>query len=112
MMRLTMQSHPWQPPTDVFETEEAVLVRVEIAGMKEDDFSLEVNGRSISIRGSRQDTPERRSYHQMEIRYGEFEVAMDLPCPVEIERIEAVYNNGFLRVVLPKARPKHIPILE
>lgn len=110
--RLTMRSPAWRPPTDLFETESVVVVRVEIAGMREDDFSLELNGRQLVIRGVRQDQSERRAYHQMEIHFGEFVIELELPQYVEADQVEAVYNNGFLRVALPKARPRQISIAE
>lgn len=110
--RVTLRSHVWRPPTDVYETENEVVVRVEIAGMKEDDFSIELNDRYLSIHGSRPDIPERRAYHQMEIRFGEFNTEVELPSPVVIDKVEAVYRDGFLRVVLPKARARKIPIEE
>ena len=103
-----MRPHIWRPLTDVLETEQSLIVRVEIAGMKEDDFSIELNGRVLSIYGIRQDTEDRRAYHQMEIRFGEFRIEMELPHPVDATRVEAVYSNGFLRVDLPKAKPHHV----
>jgi len=102
---LSVRAHAWRPPTDVFETEEAIVVRVEIAGMEEDDFQIELDGRYLSIKGVRPDPPERRAYHQMEIQVGEFSIEVELPSAVAATEVEAVYNNGFLRVVLPKARP-------
>jgi HSP20 family protein len=80
--------------------------------MQEDDFLIELNGRMLSIRGVRQDAAERRAYHQMEIRYGEFNIELELPYQVEAERVQAVYQDGFLRVILPKAQPRHITIVE
>jgi HSP20 family protein len=109
-LRFSLRSSSWQPPADVYETEDAVIVRVEIAGMREDNFSIELNGRYLIIRGSRQDITERRAYHQMEIRFGEFSVELEVPFPVETEQIEASYQQGFLRVFMPKVRPKHIEI--
>ena len=108
--RVNMHTPAWNPPTDVFETEENLIVRVEIAGMKDDDFSIELNGRFLTIRGMRQDLPERRAFHQMEIPFGEFVIKLALPHPIEPGQVEAIYNNGFLRVILPKARPRQIPI--
>jgi HSP20 family protein len=108
----TIRPHIWRPPTDIYETEEAIIVRVEIAGMREDDFSLELDGHSLSIRGFRQDIAERRAYHQMEIRFGEFSVDLNLPHPIQTEQVEATYAGGFLRVTLPKATPRQVPIKE
>jgi HSP20 family protein len=109
-LHLTVRPHVWRPPTDVFETDEAVIVRVEIAGMAEADFIIILDGHSLSIRGMRSDVSERRAYHQMEIRFGEFSVDLELPSPVEVDKVEALYQNGFLKVILPKARPKQIHI--
>ena len=101
-LHLTLRSPAWRPPTDVYETEEAVIVRVEIAGMHETDFSIVLDGRYLSIRGVRQDVPERRAYHQMEIRFGEFMVDVEMPAAVDVENVQAIYQNGFLKILLPK----------
>lgn len=103
-LHLTMRSHAWRPPTDVYETDEAVVVRVEIAGMHETDFSIVLDGRYLSIRGLRQDISERRAYHQMEIRYGEFNVDVEMPVTIDVDNVQAIYQNGFLKIVLPKVR--------
>jgi HSP20 family protein len=108
--RLIVRTPAWRPPTDVFETEEAFIVRVEIAGMKEDDFLIELDQNSLSIHGVRSDWPERRAYHQMEIYFGEFGIEMELPRPVIASLVQADYENGFLRVTLPKEQPLHVRI--
>jgi len=105
-----MRSHVWRPPTDVFETDETFVVRVEIAGMDEADFSIELHGRLLVIRGIRQDVPERRAYHQMEIYFGEFLSEIELPGPIIAEEVIAEYKGGFLKVILPQDRPKRIRI--
>jgi len=100
----------WSPPTDVYETENVYVVRVEIAGMKEDDFEIAVESNFVSIRGSRPDLPERRAYQQMEIRFGKFETVVGLPEPIDMDGATAQYELGFLTVHLPKARPSHIKV--
>ena len=111
-LKMSVRSHVWRPPTDVFETEDAIIVRVEIAGMLENDFSIVLDGRFLSIRGMRSDVPERRAYHQMEIRFGEFASDVELPHQVSVSEIEAVYSGGFLQVRLPKVRPVKISVEE
>ncbi|MCK4899987.1 MAG: Hsp20/alpha crystallin family protein [Anaerolineales bacterium] len=108
--RQSMRSHVWRPPIDVFETDLAIVVRVEIAGVQESDFVITLDERHLSIRGTRPDLPERRAYQQMEIRFGEFSAEVDLHTQVNVEEVEAIYSNGFLRVTLPKARPHQIRI--
>ncbi|MEJ5240697.1 MAG: Hsp20/alpha crystallin family protein [Anaerolineales bacterium] len=102
----------WSPPTDVYETEDAYVVRVEIAGMREEDFEITLEGNYLLIQGQRPDTSERRAYHQMEIRFGRFASIVELPPAVDTQRVEAEYHNGFLFVTLPKARPNLLKIQE
>jgi HSP20 family protein len=102
----------WRPPTDVYELEEAFVVRVEVAGMREDDFSIHIEGSLLVVRGVRMDTTERRAYHQMEIPFGEFILEVELTAAISTGEIEAGYKDGFLRIYLPKARPKTIIIEE
>jgi HSP20 family molecular chaperone IbpA len=64
----------------------------------------------LAIRGVRPDLNERRAYHQMEINFGEFISAVEILVPVDIEHVQAEYQNGFLWVILPKAQPKVIKI--
>jgi HSP20 family protein len=108
--RVGTRSLGWRPPTDVFETEAAFVVRIEVAGMREDDFAIELDERYLYIRGTRLDTPERRAYQQMEIRFGEFSVAVELPEVIAATQVQATYGEGFLRVVLPKSLPRSVYI--
>ena len=104
------RAHIWRPPTDVYETEDTVVVRVEIAGLRDEDFTISIAGRSLTIRGMRQDIAERRAYHQMEIFFGEFLSEVELPCGVIAENATAEYDTGFLRLWLPKEQPLKISI--
>lgn len=108
--RVATQSHKWRPPTDVFETDEAIIVRVEIAGMRDSDFSISLNNRTLTIQGVRPDSDQRLTFHQMEVRFGEFQSNIDLSSPVDSQKVEAEYKDGFLRLVLPKLKPHHIQI--
>ena len=102
----------WSPPTDVYETEDNYVVRVEIAGMREEDFEITVENNFLMISGSRPDIPERRAYQQMEIRFGKFETVVGIPGPLNLEASRADYTEGFLTVILPKAKPNQIEIEE
>ena len=110
--RAGLRSHVWRPPTDMYETDDAVIVRVEIAGMRENEFSLVMQENVLVIRGSRTDVPERRAYHQMEIRFGEFSSEVELPVSVQVEQASAEYRNGFLTVKLPKSKSQQIQITD
>jgi HSP20 family protein len=110
--RSAMRATTWRPPADVYETAQAIIVRVEIAGMRVEDFNIALDGRSLVIRGLRSDLNERRAFHQMEIRFGEFSIEIELPVSVNENEVQAFYANGFLRLVLPKATSRQVSIQE
>jgi len=106
----------WRPPTDVYETDDCVVVKVEIAGMEEGEFTISLSDRNLTITGLRHDPVAEAqglnlSYQQMEIRYGEFETEVYLPWAIVEDKIEATYEEGFLKVVLPKARAQKVPVV-
>lgn len=107
-----MQVRPkvWSPPTDMYETDDAYIVRMEIAGMLEADFTVSVEGGFLVISGNRPDVQERGAYHQMEIRCGKFSSAVSLPSPIDLEKASAAYEDGFFKVSLPKLKPSQIII--
>ena len=100
----------WQPPIDIHETESAVIVKVELAGVKADDLhvSLTPDDRILNISGTRGeshgDREGRVRCHQLEIYFGPFERAVGLPSGIRLDRdaIKATYRDGFLSVTLPK----------
>ena len=92
----------WSPPTDVYETEENCVIKLEIAGMRDEDFEVAFENNTLMISGNRPDLSERRAYHQMEIRFGKFELAVEIPVRVNMEKATAGYQDGFLVIMLPK----------
>jgi HSP20 family protein len=105
------QQHTWCPPTDVYETGESIIVKVEVAGMEEEDFAISLDGRNLTISGVRRDPGTKLAYQQMEIAYGQFESHVQLLRAIDEDRIEATYKNGFLLVRLPKAQPRQVPVM-
>jgi len=101
----TEHVHLWQPPTDLFETESAFIVRVEVAGMSQADFTVTLEEHTLRVGGLRPDPDQRSAYHRMEIRS---DVA--LPGDVDSQGIEAAYNDGFLTVTLPRVKPRRIVV--
>jgi HSP20 family protein len=101
----------WRPPTDVYETDQNIIVHMEIAGMRRDDFYITLEDRRLVISGVRsRSASQPGAYHQMEVNFGEFRSEVELFSPVDTERIEADYEDGFLRVTLPKASPRRVEI--
>jgi HSP20 family protein len=105
-----VHSYSWSPPTDAYETEDRFVVRVEVAGMRESDFTINTEDNFLFISGIRTEAPELRAYRQMEIRFGEFSTAIELPLGVDVSKADADYQDGFLTVILPKLKPTNIPI--
>lgn len=93
----------WCPPTDVYETADAAVVRVEIAGVQKDAFEISFVDNVLTITGVRRDREtEQRAYQQMEIWSGPFRTQAHIPWRVDVEAVEAHYADGFLVVRLPK----------
>jgi HSP20 family molecular chaperone IbpA len=94
----------WQPPTDVYETNAAIVVRVELAGMRDAEIAITLDERGLRIEGQRPEQHQERplSYHQMGINYGAFAVEVFLAHPFDHEHVTARYDDGFLFVELPK----------
>ena len=101
-----VRSSVWTPPTDLYETEDGFVVKVEIAGMREEDFEVAIENNVLMISGNRSDLNERRAYYQMEIRTGKFEIAIEMPAPINVEKAIAEYKDGFLMINLPRANAK------
>ena len=106
-----VHSSIWTPPTDVYETESSLIIKVEVAGMREEDFEVVVEEQTLMIRGVRgTDQTERRAYHQMEIRSGKFEIAIGLPSGINLDEASAEYTQGFLTINFPKMQAKLIEV--
>lgn len=110
--RFNQTSHIWIPPTDIFETEFEFVIRIEVAGMKETDFDLLLETNKLFIEGRRSDEVKRRAFHQMEIRFGEFQLCVDLPTYCDRENINAIYKDGFLVIKIQKTSSQSVIVEE
>jgi HSP20 family protein len=104
--------HVWHPATDLFETSQAYIVKIEICGMKDEGFSINFDKNILTVLGTRIGDDSVSCYHRMEIPYGEFSTSIHIPGKVNINLIEAFYKNGILTVVLPKSSPINVEIKE
>ena len=100
----------WRPPTDVYETAQHVVIRVEVAGLREEDFQIALADRRLTIAGYRAGPASKISYQNMEIQYGEFRTEVLLGWNVGQDAIEATYERGFLSVRIPKPQERHIQV--
>ncbi len=93
----------WHPFTDIIRTSEGYLVKVELAGLEDDDFEVILDKGNLVIRGERRDRSpqEKIAYHQMEISYGPFEIIIPLEVQIKEKEIKATYERGILEVFIP-----------
>lgn len=93
----------WRPPTDVYETKDGLVVKMELAGMREHEIEVVLDERTLLISGVRPDDrpPERIAYHQMGINYGPFCIQVFLPWSIQEEGVSANYEDGLLKIHLP-----------
>ena len=93
----------WVPDADVYETADTVEVRVDLAGVDEDDFEVHLFEDALVVEGRRH-LPANAAvvYHAAGIRQGLFQVDVPLPAPVDAERVQARYERGVLAITLPK----------
>lgn len=94
----------WRPPTDVYETEELVIIIIEIAGMDPDQIQVEFSDKILRVSGRRPDKLRRATAHCLEIQYGEFSSEVYLPGQYDMDSIAAEYTDGFLTISLPKEK--------
>ncbi|HEY6138816.1 MAG TPA: Hsp20/alpha crystallin family protein [Thermoanaerobaculia bacterium] len=105
----------WVPPVDVAETQETILVRAEVPGMKQEEIAIEFENGTLTIKGERklEKNGDGMTWHRVERIYGNFVRSFTLPRTVDPERISATYRDGVLEIEVPKkeeAKPKQIRI--
>lgn len=96
-----------EPPVDVCEIDDSVIVLVEMPGINQETLHITVQGQTLTVQGEKEDRCSKRLgrlYSQMEICCGLLERTVSLPSLVDAGRAEATYQDGFLEVVLPKVK--------
>ena len=94
----------WQPPVDIYEREDAIIVIMELPGIKKEEVTVVVDQDLLKISGARPKRlpPGTDHVHQMEIPYGNFARYIRLPQRCDVERIEAEYTDGYLQIEIPR----------
>jgi HSP20 family protein len=103
------------PAVDMYQTDNEVVVKVAIPGVKADDVQINVTGEALTIKGETKEKEEvkEKAYHLREQRWGMFERTLALPTDVVADKAKAEFENGVLTITLPKAeevKPKTITI--
>jgi len=103
--RETVSRNSWVPNTDMFVTDGSLVIKVELAGMKREDLELSIDGQILIISGKRPDgcRAGKCTFQIMEINYGTFERELPVPPEFDISKAQAAYQNGFLRIDIPRA---------
>ncbi len=109
------ESVGWMPNVDIFEDEEGLSLRFELAGIESKDVDIRFENGVLTLRGERklEHEDKRDKYHRVELSYGTFTRSFSLPGSIDAEKIKAESKNGVLTVFLPKkpeAKPKSIQV--
>ena len=106
---------PTFPPMNIYTNDQAEIITAEMPGFEPKDIEINVVGDTLTISGEHQnkDMDSKAEYHRQERSYGKFTRSIELLFPVEFDKIDAAFENGILRLHLPRAeadRPKKITI--
>ena len=111
----TDQGRRWVPPMDLVEAEDHFVLKADLPGLAESDVKLEVQDGTLTISGERKAEHEEREkgWYRIERSFGSFSRSLTLPDGVDLDRIEASFNDGVLEVRIPKPeerKPQRISI--
>jgi HSP20 family protein len=109
------ESVGWTPACDIYEDEDGVTLRFELAGVDPKSVDIQFENGVLTIRGERklESADKRENYHRVELAYGTFTRSFSLPATVDPEKIHAESKHGVLSVRLPKkaeAKPRSIQV--
>jgi HSP20 family protein len=102
--REEMTHGAWAPSVDIYEDKEHLILEAELPGMRREDFEISVENNVITLSGERkfEKKTEGDNYHRVERSYGSFTRSFTLPQTVTADGATADFDNGVLRVSLPK----------
>jgi HSP20 family protein len=104
----------WRPGVDLFESEEALTLQVDLPGVDRASLDVQLTGDELVVKGERKAAvPEKSACVHSERPYGQFQRAFKIGIPVQNNAVEAVYREGVLTVRVPKAetvKPRKIEV--
>ena len=111
----SLASSAFVPPVDIYEDANHIVLKLEVPGMKLEDFDIQLENNALTVRGERRFEKETKeeNYHRVERRYGSFARVFTLPNTLDQENVKAHYDAGVLNIELGKraeAKPKHIQV--
>ena len=110
-----LMTRAWAPVVDIAETQNEVVLRAELPGLKQDDIDIELTGDTLTLRGERKFENEERkdNFVRVERSYGRFQRSFTLGVPVQNDQVAATYRDGVLEIHLPKSeqtRPRKVQV--
>jgi HSP20 family protein len=110
-----MRSAPAYPSLNVWTNEEGLNVTAEVPGVSPEDIEIGVVGDTLTLSGTRkpEELVENARYHRQERGYGDFTRSLQLPFPVDVNKVDATFHNGVLMVAMPRAeadKPRKITV--
>ena len=110
-----VSTRTWAPPVDIYETENAIVLKAELPGVDLKDVDIKVEDSTLYLKGERKFEREvnNENYHRVERAYGSFARSFSLPNSINTDKVKAEYKDGLLTLTLPKreeAKPKTIKI--
>lgn len=109
----TKSTTVWTPAVDVYETDEAIVVLFDLAGVDAAQTEVQAEPHLLIVRGVRSERhgpTAQRTFHTLEIPYGRFERSLRLPDGTDTAAARASYRDGLLEITLPKRQPRQVPI--
>lgn len=103
------------PPVDVYEDDQKIVLKLEVPGMRQEEFDIQIENNTLTIRGERKFEKEEKeeNFHRIERRYGTFFRSFALPNTVDAGKVDAHYDAGVLKISLLKreeSKPKQIKV--
>jgi HSP20 family protein len=94
----------WVPATDLVETKDHLVLRADLPGVSEEDVSVEIKDRMLTISGERKDehNEENEGYYRFERVHGQFARSLAIPDGIDPEQVDASFDRGVLEVRIPK----------
>jgi HSP20 family protein len=105
----------WQPPVDIYENAEAVVIKAEVPDMDQKDIEVRIENNTLTLRGERKRNTDlkKENYHRVERYHGTFQRSFTLPRSIDQDKVQASCERGVLTIVLPKTeetKPKQIRV--
>ena len=112
---LSLRDNWSAPAIDMYQTDDEIVVKASLPGIKPDEVQINVTGEVLTIKGEtkQQEEKKEKAWHMREQRWGSFERSVVLPTDVVSDKAKAEFENGILTITLPKAeevKPKVINI--